>query len=328
MTKKIFLALAALTALTLCFSSCKQDNPGKNKPKSKTETRLKIEPKGVIKVLVGKTAKLTITVDPADTKYTCESANADIATVSDQGVITGVKPGKTVITVKAGETTKTADVEVLDANALDESRFIGKPDEKGLIAPFYAPEFESIEDLKDLIKTANKSKGWMFNEDLEIQGGRALDVQAPYGSDNKYTDDRLIGEIAYIYAPGDRSKSFIAAFLKAQFDEDPLKKLVKDKDEKIQQYFFSIAAAYGFDKKQMAGELDGNAGYCAVAYNMDQFSEGPYEMMFLSFKNDKGKFMVKLQISKRGPQSQSNLAKRTPMMPELQLTPSLKAVKN
>ena len=52
MTKKIFLALAALTALTLCFSSCKKDNTGGNKPTPKSEVKLKFEPKDV-KVMVG-----------------------------------------------------------------------------------------------------------------------------------------------------------------------------------------------------------------------------------------------------------------------------------
>ena len=324
MTKKIFLALAALTALTLCFSSCKKDNTGGNKPTPKSEVKLKVEPKDV-KVMVGKTAQLTVTVQPADTKYTFESANADIATVSDKGVVTGVKVGKTVISVKAGDVTKTANIEVIDASTLDESRFIGKPDDKGYIAPIYIVEAAKIPDLKEVIKAANESKGWMFDEEFTMEnGGKGLAYVAP-NDGKQYTDNRVIGEMAYYFFPGNDG-NFIMAFMKGTFDEDPVKKVV-DGDKDAEQLYFGIAAAYGFDKNQATGTLKGGAP-CAIAYNMEQFPEGPYEMMIRSGKTKEGKYYVMFQIVQKAPEAQSSLAQRTPMMPGVKFAPSHLLISN
>lgn len=319
MTKKIFLALTALVALTLSFSSCKKDNQGGKNPKS--EVKLRVEPKEV-KVMVGKTAELTVTVEPADTKYTFESANADIATVSDKGVITGVKVGKTVISVKAGDVTKTADVEVLDAGNVDKSRYIGTPDEKGYIAPIYVVEAPKIQDLKDIITEANKVNGYTFDEDYEMNnGGHVLIYMGP-NDGKQWTDDRLIGEIGYYYFPEPES-NFMMVFMKSLLDEDLVQKAV-DGDEEAQQALFGVTAAYGFDKELGGGTL-GDGAPCLVAYNMDQFPEGPYEMMVLSNKSSEtGKYSIRFQIVQRAPQAQSSLAQRTPMMPELQFPSSLK----
>ena len=322
MTKKILLALTALAALTLSFSSCKKDdNKGGSGNNPKTEVKLRVEPKEV-KVMVGKTAELTVTVQPSDTKYTFESANADIATVSDKGVITGVKVGKTVISVKAGDVTKTADVEVIDAGKVDKSRYIGTPDEKGYIAPIYLVEAPKIQDLKDIITEANKVNGYTFDQDYKMDNGGHILVYMGPNDGKQWTDDRLIGEIGYYYFP-DPAGNFMMFFMKNSFDEDLVKKAA-DGDEKAQQALFGVAAAYGFDKEQASGTLEDGTP-CLVAYNMDQFPEGPYEMMVLSNKNSKtGKYSIRFQILQRAPQAQSSLAQRTPMMPELQFPSSLK----
>lgn len=320
MTKKILLALTALAALTLSFSSCKKDdNKGGSNPK--TEVKLRVEPKEV-KVMVGKTAELTVTVQPSDTKYTFESANADIATVSDKGVITGVKVGKTVISVKAGDVTKTADVEVLDAGNVDKSRYIGTPDEKGYIAPIYVVEAPKIQDLKDIITEANKVNGYTFDEDYEMNNGGHILVYMGPNDGSQWTDSRLIGELGYYYFP-EPENNFMMVFMKSSLDEDLVQKAV-DGDEEAQQLLFGIAASYGFDKELGGGTLKGGTP-CLVAYNMDQFPEGPYEMMVLSSKNSKtGKYSIRFQIVQTAPQAQSSLAKRTPMMPEIQFPSSLK----
>ena len=322
MTKKIFLALAALIALTLCFSSCKKDN---NKPTPKSEVKLKVEPKDV-KVMVGKTAQLTVTVQPADTKYTFESGNADIATVSDKGVVTGVKVGKTVISVKAGNVTKTANIEVIDASSIDKSRYIGTPDDKGYIAPIYVVEASKIQDLKDVITEANKVNGYTFDEDFAMDKGGNILIYVGPNDGKQWTDDRMIGEIGYYYFP-DPAGNFMMFFMKNSFDEDLVKKAA-DGDEKAQQALFGVAAAYGFDKEQASGSLD-NGSPCLVAYNMEQFPEGPYEVMILSSKNSKtGKYTIRFQVLQRAPQAQSSLAQRTPMMPEMNVAPSHLLISN
>lgn len=332
MTKKIFLALAALTALTLCFSSCKKDdnNGGGtgNTPKPKTEVKLRIDNKDV-KVVVGKTAQLSVAVEPADTKCTFESANADIATVSDSGLITGVKAGKTVITVKAGDATKTANVEVIDANAMDESRYAGKDaEDKETFVPFYIAPVDQMADQKDLIKIANEAKGWMFNKDLTLKGGiKALDFSAPYDKDNYYTDNRLLSEIAYVYAGVD--KAYMMVFTKAAFKEEIIEKAL-NKDEKAQQYLYTLSASYGFTEESGLGET-GDGTKCYVAYNLKQFPEGPYEMLVTPLYKEDGSFsgQYKLQICQRAPQkSQAGRAMYEQLMPEFKGVSSLEKLSN
>ena len=65
-------------------------------------------------VAVGATEQITATVKPANTKVTYTSDNAEIATVDEKGLVTGVKAGDVTITVKAGKTTKTVKMAVKD----------------------------------------------------------------------------------------------------------------------------------------------------------------------------------------------------------------------
>lgn len=65
-------------------------------------------------VAVGATEQIKATVKPANTKVTYTSDNAEIATVDEKGLVTGVKAGDVTITVKAGKTTKTVKMAVKD----------------------------------------------------------------------------------------------------------------------------------------------------------------------------------------------------------------------
>ena len=63
-------------------------------------------------VAVGATESIKATVKPAGTKVTYTSSDANIATVDEKGVVTGVKAGDVTITAKAGATTKTVKMTV------------------------------------------------------------------------------------------------------------------------------------------------------------------------------------------------------------------------
>jgi uncharacterized protein YjdB len=52
------------------------------------------------------------TLDPAGAGVTFESADENIATVSERGIITAITEGNTVITVANGDSTATVDVTV------------------------------------------------------------------------------------------------------------------------------------------------------------------------------------------------------------------------
>lgn len=287
MTKKILLALTALVALTLSFSSCKKDDNGNGK-NPKTDVKLRVEPKEV-KVMVGKTAQLTVTVEPVDTKYTFESANADIATVSDKGVITGVKIGKTVISVKAGNVTKTADVEVIEAGTMDESRYAGKDNASEFIAPFYIAEQPKIEEQIDLIKVANEAKGWKFLKLASDEGSKAVIFIAP-NDGNKYTDKRFGSQINYFFTPGKKEESFMAFFSKTFSEKDPVAAAV-DGDAEMKESLESVLTLYGFSDNIGSTKLD-NGKPVFVGVNTKQFPEGPYQAVLFSNKGKSGYSIV------------------------------------
>ncbi len=287
MTKKILLALTALVALTLSFSSCKKDDNGNGK-NPKTDVKLRVEPKEV-KVMVGKTAQLTVTVEPADTKYTFESANAEIATVSDKGVITGVKIGKTVISVKAGNVTKTADVEVIEAGTMDESRYAGKDNASEFIAPFYIAEQPKIEEQIDLIKVANEAKGWKFLKLASDEGSKAVIFIAP-NDGNKYTDKRFGSQLNYFFTPGKKEESFMAFFSKTFSEKDPVAAAV-DGDAEMKESLESVLTLYGFSDNIGSTKLD-NGKPVFVGVNTKQFPEGPYQAVLFSNKGKSGYSIV------------------------------------
>lgn len=254
MTKKIFLALAALTALTLSFSSCKKDNQGGKNPK--TEVKLRIDNKDV-KVVVGKTAQLSVAVEPADTKCTFESANADIATVSDSGLITGVKAGKTVITVKAGDATKTANVEVIDAGSMDANTGIGSKD-KDIPHFIYIPadKAEIKKDNLDVFKTIMTAAGWTFYKemyDYKDNSNVVIPFQSPKSKDGY---NFLFSNVLYLHSLGE-SPNHIQLGYPFVYEKDPFAPDVQQKNE--EEEMVSVFKAYGFNEnsafnKSKAGE--------------------------------------------------------------------------
>lgn len=163
MTKKILLALAALTALTLCFSSCKKDNKGNNP--TPTDVKLAVNPDNVT-VMIGKTAALEIKTKPANTEYTCISKDPAIATVDKKGVITGVAEGETTVTVTAGTATKDVTVKVIPLVELKDDMYIGlynDGNEKNIPAiymPYKAADLTKAKQQE--IIYAMTSKGWEF----------------------------------------------------------------------------------------------------------------------------------------------------------------------
>lgn len=66
-----------------------------------------------IEVQVGKSKRLTGTIELAGVKLTWSSADETIATVSDTGLVKGVKEGTTTVTVAYGEFSATCEVKVI-----------------------------------------------------------------------------------------------------------------------------------------------------------------------------------------------------------------------
>ena len=90
--------------------------------------------KGQVLVAEGKTVKLSISdIKPSNATYPNVSymvADTSIATVTSKGVVTGVKPGKTTLTITVDEATKTIDLTVFEKG--DKVYFIDTYTDEGI----------------------------------------------------------------------------------------------------------------------------------------------------------------------------------------------------
>lgn len=103
MRKKALVALFILVAvLSAClFAACNDNgNDGGG------EVTVSIADKSVTEVYEGRTLQLAATKSPESVEVTWATSDAEVATVSESGLVTGVKAGKATISVKVGEETK------------------------------------------------------------------------------------------------------------------------------------------------------------------------------------------------------------------------------
>ncbi|WP_025883289.1 Ig-like domain-containing protein [Porphyromonas uenonis] len=319
MTKKILLALAALTALTLCFSSCKKDNKGNNP--TPTDVKLAVSPDNLT-VMIGKTAALEIKTKPANAEYTCISKDPAIATVDKKGVITGVAEGKTTVTVTAGTATKDVTVKVIPLADLKDDMYIGLYDnglEKKIPAiymPYKAADLTKAKQQE--IIYAMTSKGWEFTHyKNDPNSDMAFLFQAP---EEKAQDWQMKG-FAYYHNPKKGNK-FCVGTQSAWKGIDPL--APEDKldanGKEINKLIRTVAKAYGFTEDYSSGTLkDGSNAFSA--YNLSRGKDQPLELLAYSDKVDDPKdgivYIVSFQITCRGPKAPSSLATRTAIRPVL-----------
>lgn len=103
MRKKALVALFILVAvLSAClFAACNDNgNDGGG------EVTVSIADKSVTEVYEGRTLQLAATKSPESAEVTWATSDAEVATVSASGLVTGVKAGKATISVKVGDETK------------------------------------------------------------------------------------------------------------------------------------------------------------------------------------------------------------------------------
>ena len=98
--------LAAFALFLLVLAGCKEDI-------IPVEVKVSLN-KSALSIDKGQTEKLTATISPssADVDLVWTSSDRAVASVSDNGDVTGVAPGEAVITVKAGESSATCKVTV------------------------------------------------------------------------------------------------------------------------------------------------------------------------------------------------------------------------
>lgn len=288
-----------LLALTLSLIACHKEPGAKPKPPTEpTQTTLSVTPKK-LSLRVGKHEQLSVSATPADAtlRYTYQSTNEAVATVSNQGLVTAVAEGHCTITIAAGEARVTVPVQVLPAVQVDAKRYIGADDPDRRFVPIYIPILTKIEQRKDEIQEANEAKDWLLEGDRKVPGGSsyALSFIAPSQGDN-YTDMRYIKRIAYRYTPGDTDRSFLLLFTAYLSNEDILVKAYP-KDNEAYDLLKSIAQGYGFteDFRMTKDERKGPLFY---AYCRDRYPEGDLCLCIQSVPaSDGAGFGLRLQIA-------------------------------
>lgn len=319
MTKKILLALAALTALTLCFSSCKKDNKGNNP--TPTDVKLAVNPDNVT-VMIGKTAALEIKTKPANAEYTCISKDPSIATVDKKGVITGVAEGETTVTVTAGTATKDVTVKVIPLVELKDDMYIGLYD-NGLekyIPAIYMPykDADLTKAKQQEIVFAMTSKGWEFTHyDDDANSNIAFLFQAPKAK----ADDWKLLSFAYYHKPS-KGPKFCLGIMGA-WSIDPLAPAdeLSDDAKKLHDAIMEVVKLYGFTEKPASGKLSDGSNACS-AYNLSRGKENPLKLMAYAKKVEDEKvgtaYVVRFQISWNGPEETQSLDTRTAIRPVLE----------
>lgn len=315
MTKKILLALAALAALSLSFSSCHKDNKGDD-PKKPTDVKLVVKPESV-SVMVGKTAALEIKTQPANAEYTCVSKDPAVATVDKKGVITGVAEGETTVTVTAGTVTKDVAVKVTPLVEIKDDMYIGLYND-GLEK--YIPAIYMPYKMADLTKSkqqeivyAMTSKGWEFTH---YSNDKNSDVAFLFvAPENKFNDWRML-DFAYYHTPS-KGKRFCVGTQSA-WKIDPLRPTdqLTDDEKKLQDMIITVAKAYGFTEGLELTNLTNEGKWSALAgYNLSRGDDKPLNLLAYAepSKTDKGEafFRINFQISWYGPEKESSLATRT-----------------
>ena len=315
MTKKILLALAALAALTLSFSSCHKDNKG-NDPKKPTDVKLVVKPESV-SVMVGKTVALEIKTQPANAEYTCISKDPAVATVDKKGVITGVAEGETTVTVTAGTVTKDVTVKVTPLVEVKDDMYIGLYND-GLEK--YIPAIYMPYTMADLTKSkqqeivyAMTSKGWEFTHYTNDENSDvAFLFVAP---EDKFKDWRML-DFAYYHTPS-KGKRFCVGTQSA-WKIDPLRPTdqLTDDEKKLQDMIITVAKTYGFTEGLELTNLTNEGKWSALAgYNLSRGDDKPLNLLAYAepSKTDKGEafFRINFQISWYGPEKESSLATRT-----------------
>ena len=312
MTKKILLALAALAALTLSFSSCHKDNKGDD-PKKPTDVKLVVKPESV-SVMVGKTAALEIKTHPANAEYTCISKDPAIATVDKKGVITGVAEGETTVTVTAGTVAKDVAVKVTPLVEVTDDMYIGLYDDEmaQYIPAIYMPYkmADLTKSKKQEIVNAMTSKGWEFTHYADDENSDvAFLFVAP---DDK--EDWQMWNFAYYHTPSKGNPFCVGT--QSAWKLDPLVSpdQLGDEEKKIQDMIITVAKAYGFTEGLRLGSL--NNGWSAlIGYNLSRGKDKPLDLLAYAepSKTEKGEafFRISFQIGWDAPEKKSSLATRT-----------------
>jgi uncharacterized protein (TIGR02145 family) len=142
--------------------------------------------KTALTLTVGGTEKLTAKVSPGnatDRSVTWTTDNASVATVSSDGAVTAVAPGRTVITAKAEDKTATCIVTVMEAGASTTDPGVVINGVTWATRNVDAPgAFAAYSEDAGMFYQWNRKLGWSSTDPLvNSNGGTAWDTSTPTG---------------------------------------------------------------------------------------------------------------------------------------------------
>lgn len=299
MKQKICLLLVALATLTL-FGAC-----NKNAEPTNGNVRLSVKPDNVL-LQVGGKKQLTILTKPSGVAYSCTSSDKSVATVDNQGLVTGVKGGEAVITVVAKDQTKTVNVSVVDPNAASEKRYIGLNSPNTTIYPIYIPVLSSdLADSKETQKqliAANLKYGWTLytNEGGDEDDHKMIRMQAPKDEKGKYTDGRFIIELFYHFIKKD--DVYFDCWTKPVFKKDVVKAAHEGSEEDI-KVLRGLLTLYGFTENLQASKYKKSKTLNYEGYNMKQFPEGPmWGSIYCTRVDGEDSYYLEFQVVQKAPE--------------------------
>ena len=162
MKKILFLAstLAAMLAIAT-MSSCSEDEVNNDKP---IEEKTLTISKEILKLAIDGTETLTakLTPESAETKYEWKSDKAEIASVTEAGMVKALKVGTAKITVTAGGLTKTCEVTVTEKQTDFDLEF-----ERAILS-----NTKGIDTNND--KKISKDEAHNYNEGIVVNGIKAI----------------------------------------------------------------------------------------------------------------------------------------------------------
>ena len=299
MTQKKLITLITLLICCIGLGACKE----KDKPAD-----VKISVPESLELLVGDTYKLPVAIYPKNTKFTLESSNPQVATVSAEGLITAVAEGVADIKVTAGNVSKETKVSVLKNIEISKSRYLGidaPADEQKFFAPIYIPELKDFTPNNIAhFKSALHPYGWIFKpyeDDLEckvlyyFESPRKLDKN---GKEIPEQYQFCMDALVYFHTPQDLGAPVHIQLIPNKlypkdYMVDP-STFTDPQDLDQQNALLEIVKHYGFTEDAEFTKLGGDSAY--VAYNTEFDPKTPLRGAMYTVKSGGG-YELYFQIS-------------------------------
>lgn len=299
MTQKKLITLVTILICCMGLGACKE----KDKP-----VEVKISIPESVELLVGDTYKLPVAIYPKNTKFTLESSNPQVATVSAEGLITAIAEGVADIKVTAGNVSKETKVSVLKNIEISKSRYLGldaPADEQKFFAPIYIPE---LKDFKPnhvaLFKSALHPYGWIFKpyeDDPECKVLYYFESPRKLNKNGKEIPDQYqfcMDALVYYHTPQDLGAPvYIQLIPNKLYPKDYMvdpSTFTDPQDLDQQNALLEIVKHYGFTEDAKFTKISGDSAY--EAYNTKFDPEQPLRGLMYTVKAG-GRYELYFQIS-------------------------------